>query len=741
MKSTAKKSASSRRKKNNRWSRLQGLSRLRILVFVFIFGVIGSILLFRSFAATDTPAYRKLGLFQNNLTQTSAATYEKWLGRNVDTVLQFFGSDVPDKVTGITPPPFTAIDSATWWCTPWAGSRYHQVVSLAILPRDGVSLKEGANGAYNAHWVKFAQNAVNKGCGDVTLRLGWEFNGGFYNWTIWPEKGGSATDYAAYYRNIVNSIRSVPGANFTFDWCPLAGKVTSTVTQSVVEQAYPGDAYVDYIGLDTYDGSSKYYNATSKDYASAWNERLTQPLGLNWQKAFALSHNKPVTYPEWGVTKRANDDTGGGDNPTFIQNMYNWFNGLPSSGGASLAYAVYFDVHAQDGDHQLSPTTAFPNSSAKFQSLFGGSVTSAGDTVAPTVSLTAPTNSSTVTGPVGVTAGASDNTGVSKVTISIDSSVVATDTTAPYSYTWDTTGTVDGTHTVSATAYDAAGNRATASNTVTVQNAAPSPSLQSSDLVVTNITTSPAPPTTGSAVKFSATIKNQGTAPTPSNVKMGVVFRVDGGITSWSDTNYSSLAAGASITLTANGGPTGSATWSATAGSHTVEAFVDNANLITESNETNNKSTATFNVADIASGSGLLGQYYNNKDLTSFVLSRTDKTVNFNWSKGSPASGIGVDTFSARWTGFVLPPATNTYTFYVKSDDGVRLWVNDKLLVDNWVNQSAKEKSATISLSGGQKYSVKIEYYENTRTALMQFLWSSPSISKQIVPMSQLYPN
>jgi hypothetical protein len=108
------------------------------------------------------------------------------------------------------------------------------------------------------------------------------------------------------------------------------------------------------------------------------------------------------------------------------------------------------------------------------------------------------------------------------------------------------------------------------------------------DLVVTSLSWAPTAPATGSAVRFTATIKNQGTGATPAGVKHGIAFFVDGRQVNWSDTDTASLAPGASITLTANGGPAALATWKATAGNHTVQAYVDDSKLITETNETNN---------------------------------------------------------------------------------------------------------------------------------------------------------
>ncbi|MGF1938233.1 MAG: PA14 domain-containing protein [Nostoc sp. ChiQUE02] len=145
------------------------------------------------------------------------------------------------------------------------------------------------------------------------------------------------------------------------------------------------------------------------------------------------------------------------------------------------------------------------------------------------------------------------------------------------------------------------------------------------------------------------------------------------------------------------------------------------------------------NVSISANGNGLKAEYYDNIDFTTLKQTRTDKTVNFNWGSGSPEPFIGADTFSARWTGQVEAKYNETYKFYTTSDDGVRLWVNDKLLIDKFVNQSATEYSGAIALVAGQKYNIKLEYYENQYDAVSQLSWSSSSQTKEIIPQSQLY--
>lgn len=141
----------------------------------------------------------------------------------------------------------------------------------------------------------------------------------------------------------------------------------------------------------------------------------------------------------------------------------------------------------------------------------------------------------------------------------------------------------------------------------------------------------------------------------------------------------------------------------------------------------------------VSAPNGLTGEYFDRANFTRKKVTRTDASVNFNWVSGAPASGIGKDRFSIRWTGMVQPQYSETYRFYVLSDDGARLWVNGQLLVDHWTDHSPSERSGTISLVAGQKYDIKLEYYENTGAATVRLRWSSPSRSKVTIPSSALF--
>ncbi|WP_158623742.1 PA14 domain-containing protein [Corallococcus llansteffanensis] len=121
-------------------------------------------------------------------------------------------------------------------------------------------------------------------------------------------------------------------------------------------------------------------------------------------------------------------------------------------------------------------------------------------------------------------------------------------------------------------------------------------------------------------------------------------------------------------------------------------------------------------------------------------VTRVDATVDFDWSLGSPSNAIAPETFSARWTGEVLAPVTGTYVFETTADDGVRLWVNDTPLVDKWFPQSATSYSGSIVLQAGQRYALRMEYFENGNAAVARLRWTPPGATGLVVvPSSQLF--
>jgi MSHA biogenesis protein MshQ len=145
--------------------------------------------------------------------------------------------------------------------------------------------------------------------------------------------------------------------------------------------------------------------------------------------------------------------------------------------------------------------------------------------------------------------------------------------------------------------------------------------------------------------------------------------------------------------------------------------------------------------------SGLKGTYYDQGGVqrayfTGATVIRLDGPLDFDWGNGIPVAGIGADDFSVVWEGFVTPPATGSYTFRTRSDDGVRLYFdgNPVPIIDNWTDHGpTNNDSAVFALTAGQRYAVRMEFYERGGGAVAQLLWSGPSTGGfQFIPRAQL---
>jgi GH43 family beta-xylosidase len=137
-------------------------------------------------------------------------------------------------------------------------------------------------------------------------------------------------------------------------------------------------------------------------------------------------------------------------------------------------------------------------------------------------------------------------------------------------------------------------------------------------------------------------------------------------------------------------------------------------------------------------GEGLTAQYFHNADFTGLALERSE-AVNFDWGTASPIAGMNANSFSVRWTGQLEAKFTETYTIRTVSDDGVRLWIDGKLLIDNWDNHVAEIDTATIALEGGKRYDVRLEYYDNSGVAEIRLQWQSASQPLEAIPATHLY--
>ncbi len=205
----------------------------------------------------------------------------------------------------------------------WSSLGYQTIWGVPMLPNSTGTLATGAKGAYNLYFASLAKALVAAGQGSAILRLGWEFNGFWFSWSAI----GRTSQFIHYWRQIVTTMRSVPGAHFSFEWNPSRGDQFGAGDLGAY---YPGNAYVSYVGLDVFDVEWQNYPGTAAEFS----QMVNQPYGLNWLAGFSAQHHKPMVFPEWGLgwgkcsnRKPVNVSTGavcGGDNSVFVKSMSQW---------------------------------------------------------------------------------------------------------------------------------------------------------------------------------------------------------------------------------------------------------------------------------------------------------------------------------------------------------------------------------------------------------------------------------
>ncbi|MEU6298368.1 glycosyl hydrolase [Streptomyces erythrochromogenes] len=159
-------------------------------------------------------------------------------------------------------------------------------------------IRAGAQGQYDEHFRRLAERLVSLGVPDTVIVLGWEMNGITYTHRCRPDP----ENWKLYWRRVVTAMRSVPGQKFKFDFAPNRGTDAIGWTK-----CYPGDDYVDIIGMDSYD------QGPGEDF----DDQISQPYGLQQHVDFARAHGKAISYPEWGLFRR-------GDNAEYVRRMLQW---------------------------------------------------------------------------------------------------------------------------------------------------------------------------------------------------------------------------------------------------------------------------------------------------------------------------------------------------------------------------------------------------------------------------------
>lgn len=285
------------------------------------------------------------------------------------------------KLTGVTYNCLEAFANPmqTWalWETPWmfsdtqdgwdawlAANPARQVVmAMDLIPQSVSNIQDPltweqacASGSYNQYATTLAKNLVSYGAGSIVIRLGPEGNGGWE-----ADYAGKTTeeqnDWAKCYQNEVTAMRAVPGTHFLFVW-----NVNACTSDFPLNEWYPGNAYVDIIGIDSYDQDCSTGKSVSEE---GWSTFSTDPAGnippspdfpsIANVEAFAKAHGKTMSFPEWGV------GTSGPDDGSYVTDMAKMFN------QNDFAFESYFDSN-DDGVATLG--SDIPNATAAYAQAF-----------------------------------------------------------------------------------------------------------------------------------------------------------------------------------------------------------------------------------------------------------------------------------------------------------------------------------------------------------------------------------
>jgi Glycosyl hydrolase family 26 len=265
--------------------------------------------------------------------------FEKWLG----------GRQVTVGRTYLPPNNWGDVQGPAFILRPWAQWRAARPERLLVLnvpmlvPNEtsmndrevATLLARGASGEFDENFRVLGQRLVSLAAADTIIILGWEMNGTTYTSRCAPDP----VAWRAYWRSIVETMRSVPGQRFRFDFTSTRG-----ADHIPWERCYPGDDVVDIIGMDTYD----------QQPGNDFEGYLFQPSGLQDQVDFAIKHGKPISFPEWGLFRY-------GDRPEYVRAMYEWI----------TTHDVVYHTITDYCPHGIWRCESNPASSATFRALFG----------------------------------------------------------------------------------------------------------------------------------------------------------------------------------------------------------------------------------------------------------------------------------------------------------------------------------------------------------------------------------
>jgi beta-mannanase len=303
--------------------------------------------------------------YSGSSNNSNVAQFGTWRGRSVEIGGQWANTDNPsDNVAS----PDWGYGSGTQFATT---PRMDFAVGALF---NGESWASAATGAYDARWTAQLKNMKtawgSRTASNFFIRFAHEMNGTWYPWQV---DDGQQANFIASWKRYYNLVQAnFPGAKLV--WCPNAGTTSDpahghTHTYGYPDELWPGDAYVDVVGVDSYNRDPWVNDTTS------FNNKMNSDSGMETYRVFAQQHNKPMAISEW-ANASVNNGGGGGDAPNFFQLYHDWLvaHGSTNGGAGTVLYEVNFDVPGF-GDHyelydQGTENPYSPNSVAKYKQLW-----------------------------------------------------------------------------------------------------------------------------------------------------------------------------------------------------------------------------------------------------------------------------------------------------------------------------------------------------------------------------------
>ena len=299
---------------------------------------------------------RKLTCAYTDHSISTAEAFGEYLGRPLDCVVVFV--DEKDWTSLVEPwwafhQPSDDKDWRAWKAE--APEERRLIVSQSLVP-DGAPddwRERGARGEYDERWRTFGRNMVEAGLGDSVIRLAWEMNGTWYPHHYVGESAEERELWKTYWRRAVEAME-VPGSSFEIDFNIAEGPQNSVE----LSEFYPGDDWVDIIGIDLYDSWLNPIDPTQR-----WEAKAAKINSVEDVVAFAAERGKPISIPEWAMVAPG-DTKGGGDNAHFVSQVADVVANTPTY------YQGYFNTTGGGVGMTLSDA---PEGSAEYLRRFGPS--------------------------------------------------------------------------------------------------------------------------------------------------------------------------------------------------------------------------------------------------------------------------------------------------------------------------------------------------------------------------------